>query len=185
MCQKIHGCNQEVCDDLGDGFGLNFAQHFLSTNENDQIFSYTDGKLVQKGILFLKAVCFEQRIINFIKECDNISQQLGTKAMLNRKILSHELKKIHECLRIKIKDTKKNQIQHKMASKFYEMMPVTKDQQKLLPQIKITFRQSSSFILFPEIKTTDKDATTFTFKPELRKGLRPYQIKKDISFTTG
>ena len=70
-----------------------------------------------------------------------MKEKFVKKTTLSKRLISSELKSVHEALRLKIKDHYHNGLNSMLRTALYDLMPETKDAKKCLPSINIKLGQ--------------------------------------------
>ena len=122
--------------------------------------------IIQFYLLKLKHEYQRFRLLHHIDRCTALTDTLRKKEDIKLAIFRKEVLKLHEVLRLKIKNLKANGLRNLLFIFLYDIQPENEAQRLLLPQI--------SIYLTEEIE--------ISFSLEVRKGTRAYQLKRGVIF---
>ena len=95
--------------------------------------------------VWLKDEDLNSRLLEYMKESDNVAAQLVNKSTFNKYLMGSELKRVHESLRLKLKNQRRNGLRSMVASHLYDLMPETAEQRRWFPKITITLDSTYAF----------------------------------------
>ena len=128
-----------------------YAQKFFSFFHcplfGGQLFKIQDGIQKQARTVWLRDRSINDQLLSFAQQADGLSLELGCKSIFNGMQMELELKRLHEVIKVKLKNQKYNGMQAILSSYLYELMPDTEEQRRLLPSINISLDLSTSFRL--------------------------------------
>ena len=79
----------------------------------------------------------DERLVTFIERMDDMSQLLGSKVAIKRSIVQPYLRSLHQVLKNKLRDTRKNGIRSQLNKVIEMICPRSQDQRSIIPKLKI------------------------------------------------
>ena len=120
---------------MGEDFIKLFFWYFKPIQQDACLFRVLGGKPVQQQPVVLKDAVTAQKIASVAGDLKNMLALLGNKAAHNISFFREELKVVHESIRRKLLDARKNILQATLASHLYELLPDNRNLRAYFPSI--------------------------------------------------
>ena len=90
---------------------------------------------------------FNHELVKYIKHSDDVNGYLVNKRTFDTLLIGAELRKIHERIRLQIKNKRRNGLTAMLRSYLYEMMPESEEQRQYFKSFEVTLKARYPFKL--------------------------------------